>query len=420
MRRWLGILTCGLLLGAVVAPAFAEDEEEESESFTGRKLPPAQVPSPSGRGTISAETAQAMGIDREYPNIVYIGAEALDLKPKYVHEVRLGLEKLFLRDYKGTREYFTELDAKNPGSAMGPVADLLVWQALMLENFDFKYDKQYETSSKRARTALEAALAKPGQEGFERFLMAGVVGLESIHTMRKEQYLPALQLAFQAMDEVTKAKEAAPKFDDLLLADGIYNYWRTVVTMTSKVLPDFGDHRVEGIQQMQAVEQSGLFLGPPATLSLAFSWIEENDLKRAVTSCLHNRRAYPDNVVNNLLLGRVYTSLRKYDSALGVYDDITRVAPDNKRVHYYRGVALLRAGRVDEAGESLQTYLAVDYLETWQRSAAQYRLGQVYFRQKKYDKAEAEWKASVKLDGNAGSKARLERMKELKKQGKLE
>src|SRR5690606_28993051 len=138
-----------------------------------------------------------------------------------------------------------------------------------------------------------AALAIPGNEGWEHFLMAGVAGIEAIHTMRKESYLPALQLAFEAMDHVQRSKEAAPAFVDLLLADGMYNYWRTVVTMSTPLLPDFGDHRVEGIEQMQKVEIEGVFLGPPTTLALAFTWIEERKHRNALIACLKNQRAYP-------------------------------------------------------------------------------------------------------------------------------
>jgi len=418
MKRWL-VGLAGLALLGLTGPAHADDDD--METVTGRSLPPTGIDEPAevGHELLTPEQYQALQ-DRPYPPVVYRGAEALSLEPEYVHQVREGLEYMYRRDYNGARDYFADLDQEYPGRPLASVVNTLVWQAIMLENFDFKYDDQYWVSSAQARRDLEGALEVPGGEGWEHFLMAGMVGIEAIHTMRREKYLPALQLAFEAMDHAQRSREAAPDFVDMLLADGMYNYWRSVLTITTKVLPDFGDERVLGIQQLQAVERGGVFLGPPATLALAFTWLEERELKRAISSCLRNKRAYPNNVVNNLMLGQTYTYMRRFDAALEAYDRILTSAPDNKRVHYYRGVTLMRMGRSPEAEQEFLAYLGFDYMEDYQRAAATYRLGQVYYRQKQYERAHDQFKAAVKMTGYKPAKRKLERMKQLKKQGRID
>lgn len=423
MKRWL--LSLPLVLGlttvALADPPPQDDPQQEdmaSETVSGKRLPSLDLratPNPS----ISNEQMEAFQ-DREFDAVVYRGARVLDLEPAFVNGIREGLELLYLRDYRGARKYFEALEGDYPHTGISATANTLVWQAMMLENFDFKYDEQYWVSSAQARADLEEAIALPGGEGFKQFLMGAIVGIEAIHHMRHEHYLKAIELAFEAMDHVAAAKEAAPEFTDLMLLDGLYNYWVTVVTLSSDILPDFGDERVTGIEQMRHVETHGIFLAAPASLAMAFTWLEEHELKRALEATMRTHRRYPDNVINNLLLGNTYTYMRRYPRALEVYDDILQVAPDNKRVHYYRGVTLLRSGDATAAEQALSTYLAFDYMEDYQRANGLYRMGQALYRQKRYGEAWTTWKEAVHVNGHKGAKAKLERMKRKRREGVID
>ena len=233
------------------APAVAEDDEEDTtgaEVVTGSRLPPLSGEPRSPDGYVKPVYSNLEELaNLPFANEAYLGGEQLDMEPEFINAVLVGLDQIFRRDYNGARDTFEAVQTTYPDSAVAEVVDMLIWQALMLENFDYKYDKQYWTSSKAARAALERAMAKPGSEAWENLLLATVLGVESIHTIRKGEYLGALNLAFQAMDSIEKAKAKAPDFVDLTLADGMYNYWRSVITLSNKALPDFGDERVKGI-----------------------------------------------------------------------------------------------------------------------------------------------------------------------------
>jgi tetratricopeptide (TPR) repeat protein len=386
----------------------APEVEEDVETVTGKAPPP--LPSEPGKGAATAEELEEFE-NREHPPSVYRGAEQLGMDVEFVNGIHEGLELLYKRDYAGSRSHFETLEQSWPGTGVAAVGQTLIWQALMLENFDFKYEKQWEVASSAAESALRSQLEVPGNDGWEHFLLAGVVGIDSIHNMRRENYLPALQRAFEAMDEIFEARAAVPDFVDLTLADGMYNYWRTVVTVNSKVLPDFGDHRVEGIEAMETVATTGVFLAQPAALGLAFTWLEEREFKKALTECLRSYRDYPDNVINNLVLGRTYLYLNKPDSALRVFDEIVADAPDNTRVHYYRGLALQRSGQLDDAKVAIERYLAAPYMEDYQRAAAHFRLGQITERLGDKEAAELQYKEAVKVDGHKGAKSAIDRLK---------
>lgn len=390
-------------------------EDEPTEFGPGDRVLEGRYDNALRRAT-TVEEFRALPFEKED----YWGYEQLGLEPALVHEIRAGLDLVYGRKYKEAREHFDTVDERWPEATMSSAIQALVWQALMLENFDFRYDDQYWVASAQAKEDLTAALEKPGYEGWEHFLMAGMVGIEAIHTIRKEKYLPALTLAFEAMDHAQKSREAEPEFVDLMLADGLYNYWRTVITEKSKVLPDFGDHKEEGIEQMRHCESHAIFIGPAATLSLTFTWLEEHNMKRATTTTGRNYRQYPDSVINNLLLGQVQTYTRKFDRAHETWARVLEVAPSNNRAHYWRGVTYLRQNDQENAEASLRRYLESDHIEGWQKSYGYWRLGQTLYRQRKYPDAKDAFKAAVSVDGHKSAKAALDRMKKAKKEGRIE
>ena len=58
-----------------------------------------------------------------------------------------------------------------------------------------------------------------------------VLGIDAIHSMRRGNYLTSLNRALEAMKAIDRAKQLAPEFPDLKLENGLYNYWRTVITL---------------------------------------------------------------------------------------------------------------------------------------------------------------------------------------------
>lgn len=398
-----------------------DDGEKSTESSSAGDLPPltGDPRSPDGYEPIEVKTFKDYK-DLPLPHTAYQGAEALNMDPEFVNAVQVGLEQLFKREYNAARDTFEALEKTFPDTAVAAVVDTLIWQALMLENFDFKYDKQYWTSTKEARKKLDIAMSKEGSEGWEHLLMATIVGIESIHTMRHSEYLKALSLAFDAMGHIEASKKANPDFVDLQLADGLYNYWRSAITLSNSALPDFGDERVKGIEQMQAVEKAGVFLKPLATLSLAFTWIEEKDYKKAVIQTARNRREYPDSIVNNLVAGTTFIYMKDYENALKALAEVERVDPKNQRVKYWKGVALLRSGKPAEAMTSFKSYLEYEHLEKYQRSWTLYRIGQCHARQKEWGEAYARYQEASKIDGHKASKDAMERLKKRKKAGKID
>jgi len=352
--------------------------------------------------------------------IVEEGALALGMSPMFVHHARQGLELLYHRRYDDFRSYFSAMEKVFPGTAVGSIAEVLAWQAIMLEDFSFTHEAQWEQASSEARAKLESSLGQPGAEGWEHFMMAGISGIESIHAARKGRYVGALTLAFEAIDHAEHTREAAPQFTDLKLADGLYVYWRSALAGKIPMLGGYADRRDEGIALMQQVSARGVFLAAPARLSLAFAWLEENKFGKAADELRVNHEAYPDNVINEQMFGVSLMYGGKLDEALAAFDRVLALSATARRVRYYRGVTLYRAKRYAEAEAELRRYLGFDGLESYQISWARYRLGRVLEKQKRWPEAFEAYREANKADRHEGARRRMDHLKTRRREGKID
>jgi len=399
MKIFRGCVIALLFTGTSVA--WAQDDYDEA-TFTGKKDKPVVADIEDETAELGAQETQAETV-RPYSDKVYEGARTLQMDVEFVHACQQAVDLVYQRKYTEAKAAFEAAQQRFPGSALGPIGKVLVYQALMLENLDFSFEQQYEHAANQARQQLMQALEVRGNDAWENFILGGVLGIDAIHAMRKGNYLTALNRGIEAMKSVNRAKKLAPEFPDLLLGDGLYNYWRTVITRSVKGLPDFADNRMLGIEQLQRVQEEGIFLGPAATFALTYTWLEEGALKRATASSLRNYRAYPDSVINNLMLGRLYMYRRNYTESLKYFKKVLQVAPKNRRVHYFLTRMYLRQKRLSEAEQHVNIYLKYD-LTKHDRALALHQKCLIYYRRKDWDKAE-------QLANQAWALGRLKRAK---------
>ena len=201
------------LLLVLPCASFAQEAEEEFEdpTFTSGAIKPVVEDIDDETGTASAAPQVAETL-RPYPDKVYEGARVLSMDVAFVNACREAINLVYGRDYAGAQKAFDDIQRRYPGSALAPVGKVLVYQALMLENLDFRYEKQYELASNTARQQLMEALEVRGNDAWENFIMGGILGIDAIHSMRRGNYLTALGRALEAMKSVNRAKELAPEF----------------------------------------------------------------------------------------------------------------------------------------------------------------------------------------------------------------
>jgi len=317
----------------------------------------------------------------------FTGENALGVETDLMQRTQQGLHLIYQREYKLALRHFREVGEIYPDSPAGPFGRSVVFQAMMLENFDYAYRDTYQVEAEKALALVERALKSPDQKAWNYFLYAGIVGLDGLDRVREGDYLTAFNKGWDALEAMKKAKRHAPEFADPDLGIGIYNYWRTAITGRVDFLPKFGDHRAEGIQQMEHARDNGMLVWAGASFALAYTYMEERDYDKAIAECLTVQAEYPASIINNMLLARIYTKSKSYDSAIATLERIQRTDPSNRRVLWHIGDTYYKSNRHnDEAKQAFIEYLEHSIPDPY-RCHAEYRLGQIAQRQRDYAEA---------------------------------
>lgn len=400
-------MIAALLFGLVTA-AFAGDDAEDDlhENTVTGEVSPTTPETPVDAPPEKAPDAE----NSAYPRLSVTAAAVLRVDVAFADRCRRAVELIYARKYKEAKRSLDLLSTDYPTTGIGPAGLAVIYQALMFENFDFRYETQYKVAHAAALRQISEGQRAPGNEAIEWFLRAGMAGIDAIHRMRRGEYIAALAGGVDAVNSLGEAKKAAPEFLDPVLGDGMYMYWRTVIARTSPLIPDGPDEREAGKALIKKVEKDGVLLGPAATLALTYSYIEERDLKNALARTMYGRLTYPDNVINNMTAGRVLASMRRYDDAVGMYRDVLRTAPDNQRSHYHLGVVYSRQAKLDEAEREFKTYAAFAGPPADSLGQAWYRLGLVHVRQGRTADAKAAYEKAVSVGHNEAARKALSKL----------
>ncbi|MSQ01502.1 MAG: tetratricopeptide repeat protein [Myxococcales bacterium] len=346
-----------------------------------------------------------------YSPLTVKAAEVLRLEIGFADRCRKAIDGIYARRYKESKAELDKLTVEYPTTGIGPAGSAVIYQALMFENFDFRYERQYRSANDAALRQIAAGKQVPGNEAIESFLLAGMEGISAIHHMRRAEFLAALSDGVDAVRALAEVKAAAPAFVDPVLGDGMYLYWRTVIARATPLLPDGADDREEGKRLIKQVEKDGVLMSPAATLALTYSYIEERDLKNALARTMYGRTKYPDNVINNMTAGRVLAQMRRYDDAISMYRSVLTTAPDNQRTHYHLGVVYARQSKHPDAERELRAYINFKDAPADFRGQAWYRLGLVFAAQQRTPDAKWAYEHAVSVGKNEAARRALAKLR---------
>jgi len=298
-----------------------------------------------------------------------------------------GMELIYQRKHLEALELFEVAGLDFPDSPLGPVGRSLVYQSMMIENYDFSWEEPYVSELSESKERLRMALRSGHDRSWVYFLYAVHLGIDAMYEVRKGEYVSALNKAWDAIEYIKKLHRREPGFHDVKLALGLYNYWRTAITEAVPYLPRFGDHREEGLQQLREAREKGFLCSAPASIALTYSYIESRMWKEALAEARWAQQRYPNNIINQMTLARVHRKRKQFPEALGAFARILDIDPDNKRVHFHIGETYYKQRKGNAKAEaSYKRYLDTEPPAEL-RAHTYYRLGLLQRRARNYDAA---------------------------------
>jgi len=327
-----------------------------------------------------------------------------------------GMELIYERRYLEALEVFEVAGVEFPDSPLGSVGRSLVYQAMMIENYDFAWDAPYRSEFAEAKDSLRMARRSGHNRSWIYFMNAVHLGVDAMYDIRKGEYVSALNKAWDAIEDIKKLHRLEPEFHDAKLALGLYNYWRTAITERVPYLPRFGNHREEGLRQMREARMHGFLCSAPASMALTYSYVEGRKWAEATSEAQWAQTRYPNNIINQMTLARVYRQKKDYSKALEAFERVLQIDPDNKRVHFHIGEVHYKSRNSNDKAKASYTHYLSTAPPPELRAHSYYRLGLLERRVRNYDAAIAWFEKAI--DTWPRFKAASKRLKEVTEEKK--
>jgi len=299
-----------------------------------------------------------------------------------------GMELIYERRYPQALERFEEAEIDFPDSPLGSVGRSIVWQAKMMETGTFEYERAYLTDASEAETRFKASRRDRSRKDWNGFLFAVHSALGAMYDVRHERNLAAFDKAWDAMEAVKDVHRNRPEFEDLQLAFGLYNYWRTVMTQRIDGLPAFADKADLGIDQMVVARDKGTLASAPARLALIYSYYDGKQFDAALAEAKAAQALYPTNLLNQMILGRTQARTRDNAAAEASFRVATTIAPE-----YWEG--WYRLARLVAKDRTRRTEARAAYDDALTAAATPHQMAQTAYRRGLLERSARKWDDAI-------------------------
>ncbi len=311
-----------------------------------------------------------------------------------------GQQLIFDRNYGEAQKHFHRLWREYPDSPLGTFGVMVLYNAIMFENYDFSLDQAFAQASHSNELIVDKIVKNPESSAWDNFLCGASAGLRAFYLIRQDKALAALGQANIADKCLARAREQDPKFPDVLLGQGMSLFWRSVFTQSfGKILPFFKDQRPEGIAMMKQAVTESILAGDLSRVSLMFVYL--NDRKNRAGLLLANElvQKYPKNLIAKLHQGRFLLATGQTRKSLDIFEQIYRQDPKITVTWFFQGQAYQRLGQKDKSKAAYETFLKHHRNPAWQ-AYAHYNLGMMALQAKDRKEAIKQFKAGHKAYGS--------------------
>lgn len=295
----------------------------------------------------------------------------------------LGME----RKIDDALEVFKDLDRRWSWLPIGSLGQMLVYEGSMIENFDFRYQKEFEEAERRNRAAMDK-LDRAQLDALGWLMFASSYGLSALNQARHHNWWSALENALKGIWCLSSAEELDPDHPDVKLGIGIYTYWRSVLTRSLWFLPFFSDRRSEGIAFMrEGLSEEGI-AGPVGKLTYAYAMRQEERWAEGVYFLTELEARFPNNILVRLLSGEIDIFLKHYKHAATQFRKVIEIDDSITRAYFLLGGTLLVEGKDVEEAERQLLYFVATEPEGDLKGRAQYLLSVYYEKRGNKEKSE--------------------------------
>lgn len=312
------------------------------------------------------------------------------------------------REYQEAEKMFRQMIQDYPDNLLGYFAMMSLYQVQNLENFDFRFEQNYEPWQKEGRKRAVKIYNSNSASPWELLVAGGALGVSGFDKAHRGDWWGGLNDGVMAIRLLRKAKFSDPQFADADLGIGLYEYWRSVFTKRLWFLPFFADRRTIGIAAVHNAMDHGHFTPILATMALSFIHVEEKKEEEALSLLEELLQQVPQNIILKTLYGSTLSHQKKFDMAEKEFRQILAIDPAITKTHLHLAINGVRQQKnLDEASRELDLFFQDCRQNQWLATGHFYR-GEIAALKNEKAQAIQEYKTALRYNKKIpGPKKRL-------------
>ncbi|HUI66303.1 MAG TPA: tetratricopeptide repeat protein [Bacteroidota bacterium] len=366
--------------------------------------------------------------------VVVLGSGRAQTAPRTAFDsiAQRGIAHVYNLEFARAEEEFHTLVRMAPGDPAGHFfLAMVLWWKISLDMDNEAYDAQFYSALDAVIDMCDSILSVRPNDVQAIFFKGGAIGFEGRLRFHRDDYLGAANAGRKALPLVQEASSLDPDNWDILLGSGIYNYYAEVIPNEYPLVKPLilfippGDKQ-KGIQQLSLAAQKGKYASIEASyFLLQIYYFYEKDYTRALAIALNLQERFPNNMLFQRYVGRIYVALNNWLLAEQVFRDIlSRVSSGKpgygpaveREAQYYLGLGDMFSRHLDEALAHFyrcdELSRALDHNEASGFMAmANLKTGMIYDLQGKRDLAIMQYEKVISMKDYKDSRSQAEQFR---------
>jgi tetratricopeptide (TPR) repeat protein len=240
-----------------------------------------------------------------------------------------GVDFIYTLQFDSAKSEFDQLIKIKPDHPSGHFFLAMVeWWKILIDLNNKENDDNFYSLIEKVIQLCDKKLDKNPDDVTALFFKGGAIGFRGRLRVHREEWLPAANDGRLAIPIVHQAYKLEPNNVDILLGMGIYNYYRDVIPDEYPFVKPFviffpsGD-KMLGMQQLRQASEKARYASVEATYFLIQILSNyEKKFSQALPLALNLYKKYPNNPVFHRYVGRLYSSLGKWDDMYKISTEV--------------------------------------------------------------------------------------------------
>ena len=252
--------------------------------------------------------------------------------------VTRGIDHVYNLDFEIAESTFDSLIALQPNHPAGHfLSAMVLWWRILIDIKNERYDDEFMEALDHVIEICDSLLDINEDDVTAIFFKGGAIGFQGRLKFHRNDYLSAVDAGRRALPLVQNASSLDPENYDILLGEGIYNYYAEVIPDKYPFLRPLllfvppGD-RKKGIEQLTLASEKARYAAVESAYFLMQAYyFHERDYIRAMAIAQRLTERFPNNMLFQRYLGRCYVSLNNWERVRSVFGVIAARARDGQR-----------------------------------------------------------------------------------------